>query len=209
MCIYTNAIIINLSLSEPFVSLQTYDEKHGKSQHFYLKKDSILIQLGDDAEGSVTELDLLNVCTITRVGNSIRFKMFWLHGNYNDDVCGYQQVFFVPVDKVAKALDGERVKHLSYTPEQMPKASIFFTQTAHKAIANADKLKLHAIRRFFRDNFCYGRNEHLVVQQDEWVKGFYFFSTVSKYEGGIALHSTEVQGKDGKPHQKLYYGLHT
>ena len=36
----------------------------------------------------------------------------------------------------------------------MPKASIFFTQTAHKAIAEADKLKLHTIRRFFRDNFC-------------------------------------------------------
>ena len=209
MCIYPDAILVTMSLSEPFVSLQTYDEKHGQSQHFYLKKDSLLSQLGDDAEGSVTEMDLLNVCTVARIGNSIRFNMLWLHGNYNDDVSGYQQVFFIPVDKAAKVLAGEKVKHLSYSPAQQPKANIFFTKTAHKAIAEADKLKLHAIRRFFRDNFCYGRDEHLVVQQDEWVKGFYFFSTVSRFEGGIALHDTEVKGKDGKPHQKLYYGLHT
>ena len=209
MNIYPNAILITLSLSEPFVSLQTYDEKHGKSQRFFLRKDALISQLGDDAEGSATELDLLNVCTVTRVGNNIRFNILWLHGNYNDDVSGYQQVFFVPVGKAAKVLTGEKVKHLSYTPEQMPKASIFFTQTAHKAIAEADKLKLHAIRRFFRDNFCYGHDEHLVVQQDEWVKGFYFFSTVSRYEGGICLHDTEVKGKDGKPYPKLYFGLHT
>lgn len=209
MNIYPNAILVTLSFSDPFVSLQTYDEKHGKSQRFFLRKDALMSQLGDDAEDSVTELDLLNVCTVTRVGNSIRFNILWLHGNYNDDVSGYQQVFFVPVGKAAKVLTREKVKHLSYTPEQMPKASIFFTQTAHKAIAEADKLKLHAIRRFFRDNFCYGCDEHLVVQQDEWVKGFYFFSTVSRYEGGICLHDTEVKGKDGKPYPKLYFGLHT
>ena len=209
MNIYPNAILITLFDSDPFISIQTFEQRHGQSQRFYLTKHALHSQLDDGAEGSFIEADLLNYCSITRIDNSIRFNMFWLHGNYNDDVCGYQQVFFIPADKVAKVIAGERVKHLSYSPAQMPKASIFFTQTAHKAIAEADKLKLHAIRRFFRDNFCYGRNEHLVVQQDEWVKGFYFFSTVSKYEGGIALHDTEVQGKDGKPHQKLYYGLHT
>ena len=136
MNIYPNAILITLSLSEPFVSLQTYDEKHGKSQRFFLRKDALISQLGDDAEGSATELDLLNVCTVARVGNNIRFNMLWLHGSYNNDVSGYQQVFFVPVGKAAKVLTGEKVKHLSYTLEQMPKASIFFTQTAHKAIAD-------------------------------------------------------------------------
>lgn len=209
MNIFNSPILVTLADSDPFVLLQTYDEKHGKSQRFYLKKDSLMSQLSDDAEGSITELDLLNVCTVDRIGSSIRFNVFWLHGNYNDDVCGYQQTFFVPVDRVAKVLAGERVKHLSYSPAQMPKASLFFTRTAHKAIAEADKLKLHAIRRFFRDNFNYGSDEHLVVQQDEWVHGFYVFSTSSRFEGGIALHSTEVQGKDGKLHQKLFYGLHT
>lgn len=209
MSIYPNTILVTLLDSEPFILLQTYDEKHGKSQRLYLRKDTLMNQLGDDAEGSITEMDLLNVCTVNRVGSSIRFNVLWLHGNYSDDVSGFQQVLFVPIDKVAKVLSGEKVKHLSYSPAQMPKASIFFTRTAHKAIAEADKLKLHAIRRFFRDNFCYGRDEHLVVQQDEWVKGFFFFSTVSRYEGGVCLHSTEVKGKDGKLYPKLYFGLHT
>jgi len=211
MNIFNNPILVTLSDSDPFVLLQTYDEKHGKSQRFYLTKRILHSQLDDGAEGSFIEADLLNYCSVTRIDNSIRFTVCWLHGNYADDVSGYRQTLFVPVDKVVRALDGERVKHLSYQPVHLEKADIFFTKTAHAAIAaaKADKLKLHALKRVFRDNFCYGRNEHLVVQQDEWVKGFYFFSTVSKYEGGIALHDTEVQGKDGKPHQKLYYGLHT
>lgn len=204
MNIYPDAILITLTLSEPFVSLQTYDEKHGKSQRFYLSKQSLL-----NNESGVTETDLLNVCTLTTIDNGIRFKMLWLHSNYNDDVCGYQQTFFIPTGKIAKVLAGESVKHLSYSPVQMPKASIFLTLTAHKTIAEADKLNLHAIRRFFRDNFCYGRDEHIVVQQDEWVKGFYFFSTVSRYEGGIVLHEAAVIGKDGRPHRKVFYGLHT
>ena len=209
MCIYPDAISVTLSDSDPFVSLTTYDQKHGKSQRFLLSKNTLMNQLGDDAEGSITEVDLLNVCTIAHAGNSIRFKMLWLHGNYDNDVCGYQQTFFVPVDKVIQALAGQTVKHLSYSPVHREKADIFFTQTAHKAIAEANKLKRHAIRRFFRDNFDYGRDEKLVVQQDTWVNGFFFFSTVSRYEGGIALHQTEVKGKDGKPHNKVFYGLHT
>lgn len=207
--IFENTILVTLSLSEPFVCIRTYDEKHGRSQRFFINKSTLLEQLGADAEGNSTEADLLNFCTVSRIGTSIRFNMFWLHGSYNDDVCGYQQTFFVPADKVSKALAGERVKYLSHVPACQPKADIFFTRTAHAVIAEADKLKRHAIRRFFRDNLNYGRNEHLVIQRDEFVNGFYFFSTVSCYEGGIALHTTEVKGKDGKPHVKVFYGLHT
>ena len=209
MNIFIDPIIITLCANDPLIYLQTYAPDHGWSQRFYLTKEALCSQLADDAENSITECDLLNVCNIAHIGNSIRFRLFWLHGNYNNDLHGYQQTVFIPADKAAKALAGERVKHLSCSPVQMPKARIFLTQTAHKAIAEADKMKLHAIRRFFRDNFCYGRDEHLVIQRDEWVNGFYFFSTVSRYEGGIALHDTEVRGKDGKPHRKLYFGLHT
>ena len=204
MCIYPDAILVTLSLSEPFVSLQTYGEKHGKSQRFYLSKQSLL-----NAESSITEMDLLNVCTVSHVDNSIRFQMLWLHGNYNDDICGYRQSFAVPADKVARVLSGETVRFLSYMPIHPEKAAIFFTKTAHRAIAKADKLKRRAICKFLRDNFNYSRSEHLVVQEDSWVHGFYFFSTVSNYEGGIVLHDTVVRGKDGKPYRKVYFGLHT
>ena len=209
MNIFDNPVLVKLSDSEPFIILQTYDPKHGQSQRFYLHKQSLTRQLGDDAEGNDTEADLLNFCTVARARDSIRFQMIWLHGNYNDDVNGYQQTFFLPFDKVEKALAGERVKHLSHYPIRQEKADIWFTEPAQKAIAEMDKLKKHAIRRFFRDNFDYGRKEHIIVQRDVFIRGFYFFSSVSKYEGGIALHEDEVIGKDGKPHRKVYYGLHT
>ena len=209
MGIYPNTILVTLLDSDPFISLQTYDQKHGQSQRFFLSKETLMNQLGDDAEGNFTECDLLNICSVARVGSSIRFKVIWLHGNYDDDVHGYQQTFFVPVAKLSKVIAGEKIKHLSYVPVCQEKADIFFTQTAHKAIAEANKLIRHALRRFLRDNFNYGKNEHLVIQRDEWIRGFYFFSTVSKYEGGVVLHDTEVKGKDGKPYLKLYFGLHT
>ncbi len=209
MSIFNNPIIVTLSCNDILVSIQSYEPKHGWSQRFYLTKEALNSQLTDHPDGSVTETDLLNVCNVARIGNSIRFRFFWLYGVYDDELHGYQQTITIPVEKVKTSLAGGRVKHLSYTPVYKDKADIFFTQTAHKAIAEADKLQRHAIKRFFRDNFNYGREEHLVVQQDEWVRGFYFFSTVSRYEGGIALHTDKVKGKDGKMYQKLYFGLHT
>lgn len=207
--IFENPILVILTLNNPFVCIRTYDEKHGHSQRFFIKMDTLLSQLGDDAEGNSTEADLLNFCTVARVGDTIRFNMFWLRGSYNDDIYGYRQTFFIPVDKVSKALVGETVKHLSHVPACQPKADIFFTQTAHNAIDALDKPKRHALRKFLQNNFCYGRDEHLVVQQDEWVHGFFVFSTTSRFEGGIVPHETRVMGKDGKPHVKVFYGLHT
>lgn len=209
MNIFDNPVLVTLSDSEPFVTIQTYDSKHGQSQRFYLHKQTLLRQLGDDAEGNDTEADLLNFCTVARAKDSIRFQLVWLHGNHNDDVYGYQQTVFVPVDKVYKVLSGEKVKQLSHYPVHQEKATIWLSQPAHMAIADMDKLKKHAIRRFFRDGFCYGRNEKLLIQRDVTIGGFYFYSVISKYEGGIVSHESEIIGKDGKPHRKVFYGLHT
>lgn len=209
MNIFNNPVLITLTDSDPFVTIQTYDQKHGHSQHFYLHKASLQGQLGENAEGVVTEADLLNFCTVARARDSIRFKFCWLHGNYDDDVCGYEQKVFLPINKAIEALNGNRVKHMSYSPVYRDKADIHLTPSAHQAIAAMDKMKRHALRKFFRDNFDYGRREHLVIQSDAFVRGFFFYSSVSKYNGGIVLHETEVIGKDGKPHRKVFYGLHT
>ena len=120
MNIFNNPVLITLSDSDPFVTIHTYDEKHGHSQHFYLRKQTLQGQLGENAEGVVTEADLLNYCTVTRSGDKIRFTFCWLHGNYDDDVCGYQQTVFLPINKVLKVFAGEKVKHLSYSPVSCP-----------------------------------------------------------------------------------------
>lgn len=205
MSIFQDPILITMSCNDPLVSLQTYDPKHGWSQRFYLTKQALCSQL-DDAEGSVTECDLLNVCNVASISNGIRFRLYWLQGS--DELYGYQQTFTVPFEAIRALLDGHHVRYLSYSSYRS-KANIYLTPTAQIAIAKADKLKHHALRKFFRDNFNYGKDEKLVIQRDEFVNGFYFFSTVSRFEGGIVLHETEVRGKDGKLHRKLYYGLHT
>ena len=206
MSIFKDPIIVTLSCNDPLVSLQTYDPKHGWSQRFYLTKQALCSQL-DNAESSVTECDLLNVCNVASINNGIRFRVYWLQGY--DELHGYQQTFTAPFEVIRALLDGHHVRYLSYSSTYRAKANIYLTSTAQKAIAKANKLKRHALCKFLRDNFDYGRDEKLVVQEDTWIHGFYFFSAVSRYEGGIVPHETEVIGKDGKQYQKLYYCLHT
>ena len=209
MNIFHDPVIITLSVNDPLVYIQTYDLEHSWSERFFLSKEALCSQLADDVENSVTECDLLNVCNVSRIGNDIRFRMFWLHGNYDDDLYGYQQTILIPVTVVSKALAGERIKYLSTCPRSKDKAQLFFTNTANEAIAAQDKLTRHAFRQFLRDHLSYSREEKLVIQRDEFVNGFYFFSTVSQYNGGIVLHEDTVIGKDGKSYKKKYFGLHT
>ncbi len=208
MNIFNNPILITLSSSGFFIALMTYDQMHGRSQRFLLSKDTLYDQLGEHAESSIIERDLHNFCDVAHARDGIRFKLSWLR-NSGDELKGYQQRFIVPVDFVVKALAGETIKYMYHEPVYKDKAPLFFSRSAHEAIAGFDKLKRHAIRRFFRDHFDYGDVEHFVVQSDPFIHGFFFHSMVSKYNGGIALHSTEVTGKDGKDYPRIYFSLHT
>ncbi len=208
MNIFNNPILITLSSSGLFVAIVTYDQMHGRSQRFLLSRDILHDQLRDHDEGSNIERDLHNFCDVARARDGIRFRLSWLR-NCGDELKGYQQRFIVPVDLVSKALAGKTVKYMYYEPIYKNKAPLSFTRSAYEEIAGADKLKRHAIRRFFRDHFDYGNTEHFVIQRDPFIHGFYFHSMVINYNGGIALHETEVTGKDGKNYPKLYYGLHT
>ena len=208
MNIFNNPILITLSNSGLFVAIVTYDQMHGRSQRFLLSKDILHDQLRDHDEGSSIERDLHNFCDVARARDGIRFRLSWLR-NCGNELKGYQQRFIVPIDLVSKALAGETIKYMYHEPVYKNKAPLSFTRSAHEAIAGADKLKRHAIRRFFRDHFDYGDVEYFTVQRDEFIHGFYFRSMVSKFNGGIALHRTEVTGKDGENHPKVYYGIHT
>ena len=208
MNIFSNPILITLSSSGLFVALVTYDQMHGRSQRFLLSKDTLHDQLGKHADINVIESDLHNFCDVAYDRDGIRFKVSWLRRN-GDELKGYQQRFIAPFNLVAKALTGGTVKYMYHEPIYKDKTPLSFTKSAHQAIAEADKLKRHAIRRFFRDHFDYGNVEYFVIQRDEFIHGFYFHSMVSQFSGGIVLHEDEVIGKDGKQYPKLFYRLHT
>ncbi len=199
MSIYSDPILVTLSYDDPFISLQTLDSKHGKSQRFFLSKEAL------SHDGSTTESDLTIVCNVREEDEDIQFRTYWLHDNCDSGLYGYHQLFTVPKEKVSKVLAGETIKHLSYSSRE--KAKLEFTPTAHKAIADTNKLQRHALRKFLRDNFNYFDN--LIINRDSWVNGFYFFSTHGNYDGGIVPHSSEFRTSDGMTRHKVYYGLHT
>ena len=210
MSIFQNTILVTLSATESFISLCTFSRKFGRSQTFYLMKNPLMNIITGKTSSAYIEQDLLNFGRVESIDNDIHFSLFWLHSNAHDELSGYQQHITIPAGKMLDILAGETVKHLSYTAVQ-GKAQLSFMPSANEAIADIaqDKLKRHALRKFFRDNMNYSNKEHLIIQRDSWINGFYFCSSVSRFEGGIALHTTEVTGKDGKKHCKVSYDIHT
>ncbi len=208
MSIYQQPILVSLSDSNIFVMLQTYDPQNGRSQRFYLSKKTLVDQLDHTAEGVTIESDLQNFCSVALVGTDMSFVVYWLHGTGN--VQGYNQSFRVPVNKITQVFTGRSVRHLD-AQDCPSKARLSFQPSAREAIAGIarDKLKRHALRRFFRDNLNYGQGEELLIERDTWVKGFYFWSPETSFDGGIVLHETTVIGKDNRPHRKLFYSVHT
>lgn len=208
MSIFQQPILVKLSDNNNFVMLQTYDPQNGRSERFYLSKRTLVDQLDHTAEGVTIESDLQNFCSVALVDTDMTFVVYWLHGS--GDVQGYKQSFSVPVSKISQVLSGSSVRHL-HAQGCQSKARLSFRPSAHEAIAGIakDKLKRHALCRFFRDNLNYGQREKLVIERDTWVKGFYFWSSETPFEGGIVLHETTVMGKDKRPHRKLFYSVHT
>ena len=208
MSIYQQPILIHLSDSNIFVMLQTYDPQNGRSQCFCLSRKTLVDQLDHTAEGVTIESDLQNFCSVALVDTDMTFVVYWLHGS--GKIQGYQQSFSVPVSKITQVLSGGSVRHL-HTQDGLSKARLSFQPSACEAIAGIakDKLKRHALRRFFRDNLNYGQEEELLIERDTWVKGFYFWSPETSFDGGIVLHETTVIGKDNRPHRKLFYSVHT
>ncbi len=208
MSIFQQPVLVNLSDSNNCVVLQTYDPKNGRSERFYLSKRTLAGQLDHTAEGVTIESDLQNFCSVALVGTDMTFVVYWLHGS--GDVQGYKQSFSVPASKITQVLSGGSVKYL-HAQDCPSKARLSFRPSAYEAIAGVarDKLKRRALCRFFRDNLDYGQGEKLFIERDTWVRGFYFWSSETPFEGGIVLHETTVVGKDKRPHKKLFYSVHT
>ena len=208
MSIFRQPILVNLSYSNNCVILQTYDPQNGRSVRFFLSEKTLDDQLDHTAEGVTIESDLQNFCSVALVGTDMTFVVYWLQGSGN--VQGYKQCFSVPVSKITQVLSGGSVRHL-HAQDCPSKAHLSFLPSAHEAIAGfaGDKLKRRALCRFFRDNLNYGQKEKLLIERDTWVRGFYFRSSETPFEGGIVLHETTVMGKDKLPHRKLFYSVHT
>jgi len=205
---FADCILVKLVPSEPdFVALTTFDIYHGKSMRFLLRKNDLKTLLDDDKP--VLDTDIGSYIQISRYQTKVHFKLTWLHQDFRNDVTGYIHAFDLPTEKLQAVLNGQKAHHVEYVTDGKPKAKLTFTDSSHHYIRKIcqDKLEKHAVRRFFRDHFNYGKDEQLIIYPDNWVKGFYF--QCDRLNGGIARHEDFIIGKNGCEYKKVYYAIHT
>ena len=210
MANFAECTLIKLVPSEPcFVALTTFDISHGKSARFLLRQRDLHTLVNDENANPVLDTDIGSYIQITRHATHLYFKLTVLHHGYRNEVTGYVCYFEIQISKINALLNGQSIHHVEYDREEKAKAQLTITESGHHMLRKycQDKLTRHALRRFFRDHFNYGRDERLVIYPDAWVNGFYF--QCDRMNGGIVRHEDTVKGKDGREHKKIFYALHT
>ena len=207
---FAECTLIKLDPSEPhFVALTTFDIYHGRSTRFLLQKKDLEALVNSPDTSRILDTDIGSYVEMSRRAMHLHFKLVLLHQDYRNNVDGYVHYFELPMEKVHALLNGKSIHHVEYSVNEKPKAQLTITEGGHHMVRKIcqDKLTKHALRRFFRDHFNYGRDERLVIYPDSWVNGFYF--QCDRLTGGIVRHEDTVKGKDGHEHKKIFYALHT
>ena len=198
-----------------FLALSTYTPSHGRSSRFFVFKSSISKWLaGEDT--SFMDTDCGSFVRFTRESSEKIFVEFtWLSDSMNNLVRGYRQRFTVPVQMFLEVLNGQKkAKLLVSTEASMAHSTLCFSRDAHAQAHKicANKAKRRALMKALRDGFHWGNCT--VSLYCDYECGFYFSENKSpdvpwSLNGGLVLHDTTIVGKDGQPHEKLYYSLYT
>lgn len=210
MANFADCILVKLVPSEPyFVALTTFDIYHGKSMRFLLRKQDLENLVNDENANPVLDTDIGSYIQIMRHSAHLHFKLTLLSQDFRNDVTGYVHYFELPIDKINAVLNGRSIHHVEYDMQEKPKAQLAITESGHHQLRKycQDKLTKHALKKFFRDHFNYGKDERLVIYPDSWVKGFYF--QCDRLNGGIVRHEDIVIGKNGREYRKVFYAVHT
>ena len=210
MANFAECTLVKLIPSEPdFVALTTFDIFHGRSTRFLISQQDLRALVNDENASPVLDTDIGSYIQITRHAMHLHFRLTLLHQDFRNNVTGYVHYFELPVSKINALLSGQSIHHVEYDREEKAKAQLTITESGHHQLRKycQDKLTKHALRRFFRDHFNYGREERLVIYPDNWVKGFYF--QCDRLNGGIVRHEDVVTGKDGREHKRIFYAVHT
>ena len=206
---FIDRILIKINpSSEEYLSICTYDVLHGKRGGFIIAADLLGRLLTD--ENPVLDCDMGSYLYAYRNYSNIHFRLTWLHNDFHNDVTGYVLDFDLPIEKLQKAISGQRVHHVAYLSDEKEKARLVLSDSGNEMLKKIreEKLARHAIRRFLRDHFNYGNQEQIFIYPDSWIKGFYF-QTDNGLEGGIVRHEDVVTGKNGCEYKKVYYAVHT
>ena len=199
--------IVTIESTGSFVTLKTYDAKHGNSMHMYIESDKLYCWIDSEAQNAFIDHDCGSFTIMRRVSkNIVSVRLTWLHAIGNGDVKGYTQDFDLHADDLmAVLLTEDRVRKLVSLDDKPRQAQITITNGAHRQIRALDKQHRRALSKAMRDSFKW-KDSCLCLYAD-WGNDFSFVE--QKMSGGLCLHDTRVAGKDKQLHSKLYYSVHT
>jgi len=199
--------IVTIESTGSFVTLKTYDAKHGNSMHMYIESDKLYCWIDSEAQNAFIDHDCGSFTIMRRVSkNIVSVRLTWLHAIGNGDVKGYTQDFDLHADDLmAVLLTEDRVRKLVSLDDKPRQAQITITNGAHRQIRALDKQHRRALSKAMRDSFKW-KDSCLCLYAD-WGSDFSFVE--QKMSGGLCLHDTRISGKDKKLHNKIYYQIHT
>ena len=128
-----NAMLVTLvPESSDFITLQTYDPVHGKSQRFYVSRPDLTSLC--TADMPLMDTDLNNYLIARNYKGMVSFKVAWLSVNWQDEAAGYIQRFTLPVSCCIDVLNGKPVRKVIALTDTRSKATIRFTPEGHQEI---------------------------------------------------------------------------
>lgn len=199
--------IVTIAACDNFITLRTFDAQHGRSTRMFIRANALYDWVETPANATFIDYDCGSFAVMHRKdAQTVHWHQTWVQPDGQNGIHGYTQDFDISVDDLLAALVAEfgvkRLVDISSRPRQ---AEITITNGAHRQIKVLDKLHRRALSKAMRDGFHW-RDSHVCLYAD-WGKDFSFVD--QRMNGGLCLHETHIIGKDGIPHRKLHYQVHT
>ena len=193
------------------LALTTYEARRGHSNTFYINGFRFGTWLNESTPGSAPYLDSDLNAFLKAYRDSedrVHFIVSWIRVNGNDDATGFIQRFDLTLVFIKGVMITEQDgKTLTAIQQDPVKASITLTPSAHCMVRRLakDKLTRRALSKAMAKCFFW-KNSHVTLYAD--VNRSFLFRD-ERICGGLILHSTTITGRDGKPHEKLEFSIHT
>ena len=191
--------------------LTTFEPRRGRCSSFYINALTFGNWINHSVPGgpSFMDCDLNSFLRAYRdTEDLIHLEISFIRVNSNDDAVGFVQRFDLTLLFIKSVMiTGETMKTLVPINRDPEKATITLTESAHCMVRRVakDKLTRRALSKAMARSFFW-KNSHVTLYAD--VNRSFFFRE-ERICGGLILHSSTITGKDGKPHEKLEYSIHT
>lgn len=204
--IFGQHAIVTLDTCADCMTLRTLDAQHGRSCRMFIDGDKLYRWLDKPTVCSLMDYDCRSFIVMHRRESIVHVHQTWVQSDSQNSICGYTQNFDLPVDDLLAVLvAGVRIRKLAVLESKPGQAAITITNGAHRQIKVLDKRHRRALSKAIRDSFRW-KDSHVCLYAD-WGNDFSFVDQC--LNGGLCLHETQIMGRDGKYHTKLYYQVHT